>query len=202
VKRKSSKKFIGSYKTRAKHKSRFPQLQGIASVINGRSNPEYRRRYKELRGSMPWQGTIPEGRWNALIMYLQCGATVREACRGARINSATFYRRMNCDADFKARATAALLMQTTRVSFALYESAVNGNFAAQKFFLERRLPDIWGPKPPEPRPMRVLPKGILLPPTPEELESDRLRRIELDKELAEARGELPPPDNNPDKIND
>jgi hypothetical protein len=202
AKRDSSEKFIEAHRNCAKRKSRFPELAGIPTLINGKSNPEYRSRYKELRGNMPWQTTIPEERWSAIITHLQSGATIREACRITHIDNSNFYRRMICDADFKARALDALSIQAARISFALYESAVNGSFSAQKFFLERRNPEIWGPKRPEPRPTRPLPKGIISPPTPEELESDRLRRIELEKELAEARGELPPQDgDNPNGDN-
>jgi len=78
-----------------------------------------------------------------IVESLRNGATKTKACAEANITRDTFYRWIKIAKSFKRGVEEAVESQVGVVEDALYKIAVEGNLAAQKFFLCNRAPDKW-----------------------------------------------------------
>ena len=73
---------------------------------------------------------------NELIELLQRGASPAGACQQIGINISTFTETLQRDVQFRERLTNVKTILTQNVETALYQAAMKGNVAAQKYWLE------------------------------------------------------------------
>jgi len=78
-----------------------------------------------------------------IIENLENGSTRTAAAKQARIDRKTFYHWAAASKKFARRINEALLSQVSVIEDALYKTAVEGNVAAQKFFLCNRASKRW-----------------------------------------------------------
>lgn len=83
---------------------------------------------------------------NKLIEALEEGSTIKGACADQEISTQTFYYHYGDDEDFTERVDTAKHKADDRVVKSLYQSAIDGNFPAQKYWLTNRDPENWGEK--------------------------------------------------------
>jgi hypothetical protein len=161
-------------------RKRFSEITGVKRKVDGKPNPEYNRQYHLLRPLKSWRSFIPDQQWDNLLTLLSGGCNICLACKEAGISRVSFYNRMHCDKKFARAVEDAMRALVPLVRDALVQSALNGNFSAQKFFLQHRAPGEWGDKAKKPdAPDRVV-KLVLNQPTPAQVAAFNARRAALD----------------------
>jgi len=117
--------------TMAKYCSRNPEFYEVVKVYLKRYSPTERTRW------------ISPDQRKVLIELLRKGFSRNEACKQAGISLSNLIKYIARDEEIRNAITEAELEACEKIENALYKSALEGNFQAQKFWLCNRAPDRW-----------------------------------------------------------
>ena len=81
-----------------------------------------------------------------LIEELEQGTTIKSACGVVGVTTQTYYYHIDKDEDFKNRAEEAKRKADAQVEKSLFQTAIEGNVKAIKYWLTNRNPEDWGDK--------------------------------------------------------